>query len=151
MTKSLANSFGFVFLFGVLLLLFCIQSQDNVIKVVAPRPSFVKVANHNNNNNDNNNDNNSDNNNNINVSESTTTITASDEDTFPSNNLSVLNVTQSTITESTEKWPYDSPVVQGWEPAKSRNLSVYLQPEINTTLIMPRSICNNITKSLSLR
>jgi hypothetical protein len=145
MTKSLANSFGFVFLFGVLLLLFCIQSQDNVIKVVAPRPSFVKVANHNSNYNDNNN-----NNNNINVSESTTTITASVEDTFPSNTLSVVDVTQSTITESTEKWPYDSPVVQGWEPAKSRNLSVYLQPEINTTLIMPRSICNKYYQVVEL-
>ena len=133
MTKSLANSFGFVFLFGIVLLLFCIQSQDNVIKVVAPRPWIARVAVDNNeHNNINNNDNESV------VSESTTT--AGVEDTFPPNTLSIGDVTTSTITETMEKWPYDTPVVQGWEPEKSRNLSVYLQPEINTTLIMPRSV-----------
>jgi hypothetical protein len=37
-----------------------------------------------------------------------------------------------------EEWPYDSPILQGWEPEKSTNLSLYLLPEKNTTIIMPR-------------
>jgi hypothetical protein len=40
--------------------------------------------------------------------------------------------------EQTEKWPFESPVIEGWEPDKSTNLSLYLQPDENTTLIMPR-------------
>ncbi len=40
--------------------------------------------------------------------------------------------------EQSEKWPFESPVIEGWEPDKSTNLSLYLQPDENTTLIMPR-------------
>lgn len=136
MTKSLANSFGFVFLFGVTLLLFCIQSQDNVIKVVAPRPWIARVA-------GNNNETAANNNNNDGVDPETTSIRTTNavvENTFPSNTLSIEDVSTSSVTESIEKWPYDTPVVQGWEPDKSRNLSVYLQPEISTTLIKPRFV-----------
>ncbi len=137
MTKSLPNSFGFVFLFGVTLLLFCIQNQDNVIKVVAPRPWIARVAgdiiysNISSNNNSNSFDP---------KTTSTRTTNAVFENTSPSNTLSIEDVSTSAVTESIEKWPYDTPVVQGWEPEKSRNLSVYLQPEISTTLIKPRFV-----------
>lgn len=46
-----------------------------------------------------------------------------------------------TTTESTntsEEWPYDSPIVEGWPPERSKNVTLYLRPDENTTLISPR-------------
>jgi len=100
MTNSLANSFGLVFLFGVFLILFCLESQDNVTMVVMPRRWI--------------------------------------ETTPPDS----LNGDRRATEGSETPWPYDTPILQGWEPEKTRNLSVYLQPDVNTTLIMPRFIFN---------
>ncbi len=128
MANSLANSFGLVFLFGVFLILLCLQSQDNVITVVAPR-KWLETAH-------------TDDNNNsriesINDDPATTTAAATDVNTFPPDTSN----DGERVTEGSEApWPYDSPILQGWEPEKTRNLSVYLQPEINTTLIMPRLV-----------
>lgn len=49
-----------------------------------------------------------------------------------------------TATQSDEEdpaateWPYQGPIVEGWPPNVSRNISVYLRPGQNTTLLFPR-------------
>ena len=89
-----------------------------------------------------------DNNNNNSVIENNddipaTTIAAEVENTFPPD---TLNGEERTTDGSETPWPYDTPILQGWEPEKTRNLSAYLQPEISTTLIMPRFVFSTKVK-----
>jgi len=53
-----------------------------------------------------------------------------------SKTLQIKTSTEKTYTSDT--WPYDSPIVEGWPPERSRNVSIYLRPDENTTLISPR-------------
>jgi len=39
---------------------------------------------------------------------------------------------------SSKSWVFDFPIVEGWPPEKSRNISLYVRPKENTTLISPR-------------
>ena len=66
----------------------------------------------------------------------TTTITTTKTTTSTTAGITLSKVEQDET--NLEEWPYDSPILQGWEPEKSTNLSLYLLPDKNTTIIMPR-------------
>ena len=161
MSKSLSNSFGLVCLFGILLLLFCFHNQDNLILVIAPRPLLTSLTGKDNISNgltskDSYNYYNilsgKDRNSNglTSIDKYKTSLTGkyisikSQSKTFPPNNVSYREDEKVTNTEVpvsvkiNQDWPYDTPVLLGWEPEKSTNISLYLQPGVNTTMITPR-------------
>ena len=139
MSKSLSNSFGLVCLFGILLLLFCFHNQDNLILVIAPRPLLTSLTGKDRNSNGL-----------ASIDKYKTSLTGkyisikSQSKTFPPNNVSYRDDEKVTNTEVpvsvkiNQDWPYDTPVLLGWEPEKSTNISLYLQPGVNTTMITPR-------------
>ena len=133
MAKSLYSSFGLVFVFGAVLILICLYSQDNLLAAITPRPDVARFFN-------------------VDLSLKVSTVT---DETLPGDRLETAVLDNTTEAEavneneaaseaenevggSKEDWPYESPVILGWEPDKSTNISLYLQPETNTTLIMPR-------------
>lgn len=123
MNKNLTSSFGLVFIFGVILILVCIYNQQNLLTVIIPRPS-VRFYHANFNHFDDSGD---------------VTLKGVTLQTFDAHkNVESHRDYIEPVPETTEKWPYDSPVIRGWEPYKSTNISVYLRPGENTTLIMPK-------------
>ena len=46
-----------------------------------------------------------------------------------------------TITSSTE--PHKGPIVEGWGPEVSRNVKLYVRPEVDTVLLAPQNLGND--------
>lgn len=139
MLKGLTSSFGLVFIFGFALILICLYSQDNILAAITPRPDGAKFFNDGQSLKASTVEDDSDNHFRVGhlLPKAAAVLDSVTEDASVVKN-GITSLAKSEASEQREDWPYDSPVILGWEPDKSTNISLYLQPDTNTTLIMPR-------------